>query len=177
MDINKEKRKVTVSILGSPISVLTDDDPERVDSVASFVDNMIKQIKTANPFINNFNAAVLAMLNISDELLTTKEELEGFRTKVDEEGYQIMLNYKDRLSTAMEEIEKNEEKIKTLESRLERMELENRELTSLIEEYRNKFNSLRSEFEMNKRSLADMQNKLIESQIELVQTRKSLLDE
>ncbi len=174
---NREKRKVTVSILGSPISVLTDDEQERVDSVAAFVDNMIRQIKAANPFINNFNAAVLALLNISDELLTTKEELESVKTKVDEEGYQIMLNYKDRLSTAMEEIEKNEEKIQSLESRLERMELENRELTSLIEEYRNKFNSLRNEFEMNKRSLADMQNKLIESQIELVQTRKSLLDE
>lgn len=177
MDINREKRKVTVNILGNPISVLTDDEPERVDSVASFVDNMIKQVKAANPFINNFNAAVLAMLNISDELLTSKEELEKVKAKVDEEGYQIMINYKDRLSTAMEEIEKNEQKIQSLETRLERMELENRELTSLIEEYRNKFNSLRNEFEMNKRSLAEMQNKLIESQIELVQTRKSLLDE
>ena len=177
MDINKEKRKVTGNILGSPISVLTDDDPERVDNVASFVDSMVKQIKAANPFINNFSAAVLALLNVSDELLTTKDELEGLRSKVDEEGYQIMLNYKDRLSTAMSEIEENEEKIKTLETRLERMELENRELTGLIEEYRNKFNSLRNEFEQNKRSLAEMQNKLIESQIELVQTRKSLLDE
>ena len=176
MDI-KEKRKVTVNILGNPISVLTDDDPERVDNIASFVDSMLRQVKSANPFINNFNASVLALLNVSDELITTRGELEDVRSKVDDEGYRAMLNYKDRLSTAMTEIEKNEEKIQSLETRLERMELENRELTSLIEEYRNKFNSLRSEFEQNKRTLAEMQNKLIESQIELVQTRKSLLDE
>jgi predicted nuclease with TOPRIM domain len=76
----------------------------------------------------------------------------------------------------MEELEDNETKNKIMKSRLERLESENNELNELMEEYKDKFNTLRTEYELSKRTVSELQNKLLENQLELVKARKNLLD-
>ncbi len=171
---DKPKHKMTISILGVDYQVITDDDAQRVKMIASFVDKLIKETKQAAPFITNMSAAVLAALNLSEELYRIKDELEIYKER--ETEYQVLLSYKDKLTEALSELEENENKNHILQTRYERIELENDELSELLDEYKDKFNALRTEYELNKRTLAELQNKLLENQIELVKVRKSLLN-
>ncbi|MFA0815670.1 MAG: cell division protein ZapA [Anaerofustis sp.] len=168
------KKRMTISIMGVDYQILTDDDPQRVGMIATFVNKLIRETKQSAPYISNMSAAILAALNLSEELYRIKDELEAYKERDAE--YQVLINYKDKLTEAMQEIEENEVKNKVLQNRIERVEMENEEITELLDEYKTKFNTLRTEYEMNKRTMTELQNKLLENQIELVKVRKSLLN-
>ena len=171
---DKVKHRMTINILGIDYQVLTDDEPDRVAMIASFVDQLIRETKRTVPYITNMSASILAALNLSEELYRIKDELELYKEK--ETEFQVLINYKDKLTDALKELEENETKNNVLQNRIERIELENDELNELLDEYKEKFNALRTEYELNKRSMSEMQNKLLESQIELVKVRKTLLN-
>ncbi len=168
------KQRTTINIMGVDYQVIAEDDPKRVMMIASFVDKLIKKTKSSAPFMTNMSATVLSALNLSEELYRIKDELEQAREK--ELEYQLLSSYKDKLTDALNEIENNESKNKVLQNRLERAELENDELNEMLDEYKEKFSALRAEYELNKRTLTDLQNKFLENQIELVKARKTLLD-
>lgn len=168
------KQRTTINIMGVDYQVIAEDDPKRVMMIASFVDKLIKETKSSAPFMTNMSATVLSALNLSEELYRIKDELEQAREK--ELEYQLLSSYKDKLTDALNEIENNESKNKVLQNRLERAELENDELNEMLDEYKEKFSALRAEYELNKRTLTDLQNKFLENQIELVKARKTLLD-
>lgn len=168
------KHKTAINIMGVDYQVITDDDPKRVSMIASFVDKLIKETKKSAPYMTNMSAAVLSALNLSEELYRLKDEYEAVKDK--SADFEIVDEYKRRLNDALDEIESNGNKQRILFSKIERLELENQELNENLEEYKQKFNSLRADYEMNKRSLTEMQNKLLDNQIELVKARKSLLD-
>ena len=171
---DKVKHRMTINILDIDYQVLTDDEPDRVAMIASFVDQLIRETKRTVPYITNMSASILAALNLSEELYRIKDELELYKEK--ETEFQVLINYKDKLTDALKELEENETKNNVLQNRIERIELENDELNELLDEYKEKFNALRTEYELNKRSMSEMQNKLLESQIELVKVRKTLLN-
>ncbi len=171
---DKVKHRMTINILGIDYQVLTDDEPDRVAMIASFVDQLIRETKRSVPYITNMSASILAALNLSEELYRIKDELERYKEK--ETEFQVLINYKDKLTEALKELEENDTKNNVLQNRIERVELENDELNELLDEYKEKFNALRTEYELNKRSMSEMQNKLLESQIELVKVRKTLLN-
>ena len=171
---DKVKHRMKINILGIDYQVLTDDEPDRVAMIASFVDQLIRETKRSVPYITNMSASILAALNLSEELYRIKDELELYKEK--ETEFQVLINYKDKLTEALKELEENETKNNILQNRIERIELENDELNELLDEYKEKFNALRTEYELNKRSMSEMQNKLLESQIELVKVRKTLLN-
>ncbi len=171
---DESRKRMTINIMGVDYQILTDDDAQRVNMIASFVNKLIRETKQSAPYISNMSAAILAALNLSEELYRIKDELEYYKEQDAE--YHVLMNYKDKLTDAMLEIEENETKNKVLQNRIERVEMENDELTELLEEYKSKFNTLRTEYEMNKRTMNELQNKLLENQIELVKVRKTLLN-
>jgi cell division protein ZapA (FtsZ GTPase activity inhibitor) len=104
------KRKMTINIMGVDYQVITDDDEDRVKMIASFVDKLIKETKQSAPYITSMSAAVLAMLNLSEELYRIKDELEEHREQAAE--YQMLIGYKEKLTGALGELEENETKNK-----------------------------------------------------------------
>ncbi len=171
---DKSKTKMTINIMGVDYQVITDDDPNRVKMIADFVDTLIKETKKTSVYMTNMSATVLSALNLSEELFRIKDDFEELKEK--EQEYHMLMTYKDKLTDAMEELEDNETKNKIMKGRLERLEIENSELNELMEEYKDKFNTLRTEYELSKRTVSDLQNKLLENQLELVKARKNLLD-
>ena len=159
---DESRKRMTINIMGVDYQLLTDDDAQRVNMIASFVNKLIRETKQSAPYISNMSAAILAALNLSEELYRIKDELESYKEQDAE--YHVLINYKDKLTDAMQEIEENETKNKVLQNRIERVEMENDELTELLEEYKSKFNTLRTEYEMNKRTMNELQNKLLENQ-------------
>ena len=171
---DNSKHKTAINIMGIDYQVITDDDSKRVKMIASFVDKLMKETKKSAPYMTNMSASVLSALNLSEELYRLKDEYEAVKEQA--ESNRALDEYKRRLEEALDEIESNESKLKMLAAKAERLEMENDELSENIEDYKQKYNALRAEYEINKRSLTDLQNKLLENQIELVKARKSLLD-
>jgi len=60
---------VTVDIYGEQYAVKTDDDVEYVEQVARYVDRKMKEIADTGKVVTPSKIAILAALNIADELL------------------------------------------------------------------------------------------------------------
>jgi len=169
-----EKQQMTISILDTDYQILTDDDASRVQEIASRVDTMIRQTKNSAPYMNNLSAAILTALNLSEELQKSYDELAALRAR--ESDYQALYAYKDKLKTVMQQLSDNDAKTLNMQARMDQLQSENNELTVLLNEYKEKYNTARGENEMNKKAVAELENRLLENQIELVKARKSLLD-
>lgn len=76
-----EKRHVAkVSIVGEEYSIRSDASPEHTRAVAAYLDREIRKVLGANALIETHKAAILAAMQITDELFrerTSAREVEG----------------------------------------------------------------------------------------------------
>lgn len=170
----REKRRVILNILGVNYPILTDESDATMRQIEQLLGDLIEGIKTTNPQISNTTAMVLACLNLSEELYRIKDELD--RYKEQGEDYLELSEYKAQLEEAVKKREESEANFVMVAEKCQHLDEENDELRDLIEEYEMKFSELRSENELNKRTITELQNKLVENQLELMKTRKSFLD-
>ncbi len=68
------KPKVNVTIFGESHVVVGNDDPTRIEGLAATVDRKMRLIWQRNPRLSSYKVAVLAALNLADELAQLKEE-------------------------------------------------------------------------------------------------------
>jgi cell division protein ZapA len=66
------KKNYKIRILGQELSVLSDAEDEQVANVVQFVNNKIEEVLQAREGLKTINVAILAALNISEELLRLK---------------------------------------------------------------------------------------------------------
>lgn len=79
------KRRTTVSINGQNYVITGKADVSHIHDVASFVDQKMKEMRTRNPYLDKTQLAVLTAVNISDEFLRLKKQLEKDSIKKDGE--------------------------------------------------------------------------------------------
>ena len=68
-----EKRKTVVRVAGKDYTIASIDPPEHVQRVGVYVDRKMQEIETASHLPSNM-VAILASLNIADELLKSHDE-------------------------------------------------------------------------------------------------------
>lgn len=68
------KHKVSVTIFGDSYVVLGNDAPKYIESVATIVDKKMRLIAQRNPRLTPAKVAVLAALNLADELTKLRQE-------------------------------------------------------------------------------------------------------
>ncbi|MBQ1465908.1 MAG: cell division protein ZapA [Eubacteriaceae bacterium] len=170
----EEKRRVTVNILGVSYNIITDEDPQKVEAIAQYVDSAVKATKAAAPQMSNNHASILALMNTAEELFATRELLEAMKEK--EEDFEKNLESVKQAEELKLELANADNRMKTLKNKAEKLQVENIELKDMLDEYKDKYNALRTEYELNKRTLNDLQSKFLENQIELVKVKKSLID-
>lgn len=73
-DFSMERKRIQVQIFGMEYSLKSDMDEEYVKQVADYVDSKIKQFAENNRVKSQTKIAVLAALNIADELFRLKEK-------------------------------------------------------------------------------------------------------
>jgi cell division protein ZapA (FtsZ GTPase activity inhibitor) len=74
--LDKEKKSARVSILGLELRVKTDTDSAYVEEIARFVERRVREASTdGNP--PSVGVALLAAMNIADELQKLRRETEG----------------------------------------------------------------------------------------------------
>jgi len=71
---SSRKHVVKVRIIGEEYSIRSEAPPERVRKVAEHVDGIIRQVMGGGAVIESHRAAILAALQITDELFKAREE-------------------------------------------------------------------------------------------------------
>lgn len=85
---DKEKNRVTVSIMGEEYILRGSSAPDDMDRVGRYVDRLMRKLAESNVQMSRHRIAVLAALNLADELLKIKSEQEKVsfrRTEKDRE--------------------------------------------------------------------------------------------
>ncbi|MBM4235597.1 MAG: cell division protein ZapA [Firmicutes bacterium] len=73
---SKEKNRVTVSIMGEDYVLRGTSSTDEMDRVGRYVDRLMRKLAESNIQISRHRVAVLAALNLADELLKLKAEQE-----------------------------------------------------------------------------------------------------
>lgn len=75
---------VEVDILGQKYTIKGDASEEHIRKLASFVDGKMKEVYNSAPGIAPLKAAILASLNIAEELHRFREEQESIAKNIEE---------------------------------------------------------------------------------------------
>ena len=71
--MSEKRHVVKVSIVGDEYTIRSDVSPEQTRAVASYLDQAIRRIMDAMPQVEKHKAAMLAALQITDELFRERE--------------------------------------------------------------------------------------------------------
>ena len=84
MDVARDKasRRTTVKILEREYRIRSDADPEHLEAVATYVDQVLREVRQSTP--DTQDASVLAALNIASELLRTRQLVAVPRERIQE---------------------------------------------------------------------------------------------
>lgn len=84
------KKSVTVRILDQNFNITTDASSDRVERVAEFLNKSFKQALTKSKNGSQYNAAVIAALNITEKYFDALEEQSALKSKVAEKSKKIL---------------------------------------------------------------------------------------
>ncbi len=83
------KRSVTVEVAGHKLTLRTDADQRYLETLAAFVNDKIAEVKTSTRTFSTHALAILAALNIADELFRSREQHAELRKRVREKAVRI----------------------------------------------------------------------------------------
>tara|TARA_B100000959_G_scaffold278922_1_gene338181 strand:- start:635 stop:931 length:297 start_codon:yes stop_codon:yes gene_type:complete len=84
--MDKEKRNITeVEIYKESYKIVNDASPKYTQSLAKYVDEKMKDISQTTSTVSSMKVAVLAALNIADELFKVKQEIKTEREVIEKE--------------------------------------------------------------------------------------------
>ena len=168
-----EKRKIEVYIDGRNFTVVGSDNEDYIRGLARYVDKKIKDLASKNDRLCQTMSAVLAALNIADELHTANimlEELEN-QTKDPIEKY----------SDVISELEESKKRIQELEAEclqykdgLLKSKIDGEDISKAVKKYEQALELKEKELVDNQRMIKSLQDKVFDNQIELIETKKEL---
>ena len=80
--MSAKKSVVRVTIMGDEYSIRSDTSPEHTRRVAEYVDRAIRQVMNTGTIVESHKAAILAALQITDELFRARESSESLAADV-----------------------------------------------------------------------------------------------
>ncbi len=82
-------QKIKVSIFGSEYSLVSDDDENYVQEIAQYLDKKMREIDRHYSLTSTTKVAILAALNIADELFQEREYRRKLLTQINEEARRV----------------------------------------------------------------------------------------
>ncbi len=83
--VDNKNQAIRVDIYGQSYQIKGDASDTHIHDVAKWVDSKMSEIGKRSPNLDHTKVAVLAALNIADELLKVRKELEEIYRMLDEE--------------------------------------------------------------------------------------------
>lgn len=180
-----DKKKVTVNINAQDYTVVSVEEEDRyIKKIAKNLDEDIRDILEKNPKLSNTMASVLAAFNMADRYYKTEEQLFEMKKNVVEPLKQL-----DELKKKVKEYEEAEESMKSECKMKEKIiKEENTELKAELQRLKREVDILskrnrknESALEIKDRELAsdqkiinDLQDKIFQHQMEIMQSKKQL---
>jgi len=81
--VSEKRHLVKVVIFGEEYTIRSDASPEHTRAVAHYVDQSIKRVLHSAPVVENHKAAILAALQITDELFRARASVETMDEALD----------------------------------------------------------------------------------------------
>ena len=78
--------QINVNIFGSEYTLVSDDDDTFVKSIAQYLDNKMREIDRSQNLKSNTRLAILAALNITEELFQEREYRQKLTSQLNEEA-------------------------------------------------------------------------------------------
>ncbi len=168
-----DRKKVNVKIDGRNFTVVGEGSQEYIQSIASYVDKIIKEVAFKNDKLSQTMTATLAALHISDELRQSKEQFKELELKA-----KVPL---DKYDDVCEELSNGKEEIKTLKNISEQYQRQiteydkkREELEKELEELKETITSQEEAIEEKDETIKALQDKNFKNQLEIVDIKKEL---
>lgn len=168
-----EKKKVVVKINGQDFTVIGEESEEYIKHIAKFVDERIQDILTKNKKLNQTMAALLTAFNIADEYYKSHVELVDLKEDVKEplkelEELRVKVgNYENEKDVIKRNCDEYEHELLELKKKFEQQSKKNKKYEQALE-------IKEDEVKKSEKIISELQNKLFENQLELVQIKKEL---
>ena len=95
-----KKNKISVRLLGKDYSLLSDQPPERVQTVARYVDRKMRELQITARVPENA-LAMLTTLTIGDELFSAQQENQRLKRELAQLGQRIAQLEKENEATSL----------------------------------------------------------------------------
>ncbi|SNT23154.1 cell division protein ZapA [Anaerovirgula multivorans] len=169
----ERKNKVIIKINGQDYPIIGTEPKDYLLKVGNFVDEQMDLITRHNSKLSISMIAVLTCINVADQLLKLQNQLDTIK-KEHTDPLNELEQIKTHYNLVLKELEEKKESLQLLQKQAEELmtykEKNDRESIELKEKLQNKENDL-----VNAEAIInDLQNKLFENQIKLVQMRKDL---
>lgn len=179
-----KKNKVSVKILGSDYSFLTNtNDTIKIEDTVKYLEYILTETKKKNPYISNYVTLILTCMNLSEEILETQKAFLTMQKKLvnaPAPPASIQSSKEEPANADTVRISRSEADIKKLEQyqeEIKRLSEEVNRANAIIAGYKTRLTEVRSENEKMKHEYELIEEKLLESQIELVKLRKKIIQE
>lgn len=167
------RKKVVVNIFDNEYTIVGESSEEYITFLAQKIDEAMREIRNRNSRYSTTMIAVLTALNMADYLYKAQEQASGLA----EENEKL----KAEMSIPVEELKNLQKELDALKQQymlnqdsLTKAQIDlgiiNKEYKNLIKENKD----LKVELDVSRSAMKEIQNKLFESQIELLKTKKEL---
>ena len=91
---------VKVDIYGKEYTVKGQADPKYIESVAEYVDSKMKEVDANVPFESSLRVAILAAMNITDELFSQKNSKSDRDDEIEEKAKALVQELEETLQSS-----------------------------------------------------------------------------
>ena len=88
--MSEELRSIKVSIFGRDYSIRGDSDSEYIKTIAAHVDSVMRDIADKTGSLSSGRVAILAALNIADEMFKERERFDEFANELAQELEEVL---------------------------------------------------------------------------------------
>lgn len=170
-----ERRKVDVQIDGRNFAIVGEGDQDYIEGLASYVDEIIKQVSSKNDKLSQIMTATLAALHIADELRKGEEELKELNIKAEEPL--------EKYEGVCKELEEAKEKISVLNNMCHNYQKQITEYDKKLEEMEGTLEDLKENIEIKKDEISEkdetiknLQDKNFKTQLEIIDSKKEIAE-
>jgi cell division protein ZapA len=96
--MSNDKNSVKVSIYGMEFTVRGGSDPEYTSKVANYVNEKMVEVEGSMQSKSTMRVAILAAMNVADELFQTRDELNNFKEEIGERSQRLLEKVTNSLS-------------------------------------------------------------------------------
>ena len=169
------KKKTEVYIDGRNFTVVGSENEEYIRGLAKYVDSKIKDVSSKNDRLCQTMSAILAALNITDELYKANETL----AELEDQAKEPIEKYGDvssELQEAKEKIKKLELSIIRYKDDLLKSKLDNEGIIKELKKQEQALEIKEKELVSSQKMIKSLQDKVFDNQIELIETKKELTE-